>query len=169
MELPPPVINSSKLIAFAENDENVTFTDRISLYVGGSGDDLERLGEMPYIAVCQPYNEHDELLIFFCDNQWEPKGTIPCTSLDEAIRQIERGYKGISENIKKSPYTQDQIDNFLRNEYEVDPHSRWWEMVCSFCNNHEQKEGVSIIIGNRASICRNCIMDFYKIVTEENA
>ena len=169
MELPPPVIHSSKLVAYAKNDENVTFTDKISLYVGGSGDDLERLGEVPGIAICHPYNEHDELLIFFCDSSWEPKGTIPCTSIDEAKKRIERGYRGICGNLVMSPYSQNDIDDFLRYEYEVDPYTNWWELVCSFCNNHEHEEGVSIIPSNRASICKKCIVELYNMVGNQNA
>ena len=169
MDLPPPVIHSSKLIAFARNDENLVFTDKISLYVGGSGDELERLGEMQGVAICQPYNEHDQLLVFFCNDSWEPKGTIPCTSFDEAKKRIERGYIGICEKLEMSPYSQDEVDEFLRNEYEVDPNSNWWEMVCSFCNKHDHEEGISIISSNRASICKQCIIDLYHIVTEEDA
>ena len=71
----PPVIVSSLLLEFAFNDESVRFTDRIALYVGNNGD-LQRLGEVPNLAICRSFANADEYLLFFCNSNWESAGVI---------------------------------------------------------------------------------------------
>jgi hypothetical protein len=90
-EIPPPIIDSARLLAFAINDEDVKYTNRINFV--GSKEKLERLGEVPCLAICSDYANADEILLFFCNSEWEPQGVIPFTSTEEAKLRAERGYR----------------------------------------------------------------------------
>jgi hypothetical protein len=157
MQFPPPVLDSSRLLAFAINDSEVEFTDRINLFVGSP---LERLGEMQGLAICVNYANPDEIFLFFCNSQWEPSGVIALGSVEEAKIKAERGYKGITEKWQESPYTEAETNEYLRNEYQVDPGTKWWETACSFCGKNFFEEGQGIS-GEKASICRECVEQFY--------
>lgn len=159
MQIPPPVIDSSRLLAFAINDEEVEFTDRINLFVGGA-DSIARLGEMPGLAICSDYANPEEVLLLFCNDEWEVRGVIPFASVEEAKTKAERGYSGITRKWQDSPYSEEETNRYLREEYEVDPNSRWWEMICSFCGKDFFEEGQGLA-GPKAAICRQCVEKFY--------
>ena len=164
MQEPPPIIHSARLVAYADNDTEVRFTDRINLLVGSEGS-MERIGEVPHLAICTPYPNHEEFLLMFCDTEWEPKGVIAFSSIEEAKNKAERGYVGISRKWRASSYSDDEIMDFLRNEYEVDPSARWWEARCSFCGRTDHETG-GMFASERASICNECIEDFYAHIHE---
>ena len=157
---PPPIIDSAKLIIFASNDEDVEYTDRIDLHVGTSDNEFEKIGEMPNLAISKTYYDGSYLLML-CDKEWNAKGVIQFSSIEEAKIKAERGYRGINEKWQDSPYVQQEIDDFLRDEYEVDPKSEWWTMICSFCGK-KGSELEQILQGKSASICRNCVKQFYE-------
>ena len=169
MQLPPPVIHTAKLIAYAVNDQDVEFTNKIHLYVGDpDSEEMVRLGEMPNIAICHPYYDRSEYLIFLCDEQWEPKGTLVGASVEDAKNEVERGYKGISKKWVDEPYSENEIDEYLREDYGVNPNINWWESVCSFCGK-KNVEVEQIISSDKACICNHCIAKFHEIITEQNA
>jgi hypothetical protein len=157
---PPPVIDSAKLIAFASNDNDVEFTNKINLFVGKK-DNLKPVGEVDKLAICANYADTNEVFLFFCDTQWEPKGVSVLTSVEEAKIKAERGYKGISGKWKSSPYSEKEVNNYLRNEYQVDPDSKWWIIICSFCGKNES-EVDEMISSGKASICKACVEGFYE-------
>ena len=165
--LPPPVINSCKLLCFAENDNDVIFTDKLSIYVSGESGELVRLAEMPHLAICQPYNETNQIFLLFCDEYWEPKGMAPYSSVEEAKIHAERGYTGLNSKWVNSAYSLVEVEEYLRSEYEVDPTSHWWELVCSFCNKTDIEDLV-IFQSPRASICIECVTRFYSSAKEQN-
>jgi hypothetical protein len=121
---------------------------------------LERLGEVPYLAICSNYANPDEILLFFCNSEWESQGVITFTSTEEAKLRAERGYQGISDKWQESPYNDEEINNYLREEYEVDPNSEWWKMRCSFCGK-DDSEVEGIVQSARATICKECVQSFY--------
>ncbi len=161
---PPPIIDSAKLILFAINDKNVEYTDRINLHVGTSENGFERIGEIPNLAITKTYYDNSSLLML-CDEKWNVKGVIQSTNIEEAKIQAERGYKGITEKWQESPYSQQEIDDFLREEYEVDPNSEWWTTYCSFCGR-KSREINQMIKGLKAQICDVCVSDFHKELKE---
>ncbi len=161
MESPPPIIDSCKLLFYARNEDDVTFTDRISLFIGGSGDELEPIGEVQNLAISKTYYEPHEFLLMFCEDDWSVKGVIPFTTIEETKTKAERGYNGISSKWKKNPYSEDEIDDYLRDEYEVDPKSEWWTMICSFCGRKDT-EYSRLLEGKYAVICEDCVNKFYK-------
>ncbi len=163
--VPPPIIDSAKLICFAHNDAEVTFTDRISLYVGGSGEELEPIGVVPNLAITQPYYEPKNFLLMLCNSDWTVKGVIEFTSAENAKIKAERGYTGITSKWNDAPYSDEDIRNFLTNEYEVDPDSEWWSEYCSFCGK-ESSEVNQMIKSQKAQICNFCINAFYEELRE---
>src|SRR5690606_28239714 len=107
-----------------------------------------------------------DIFLFFCDEGWEPKGTARFSSIEEAKIHAERGYNGLDKKWRNSSDTLAEVEEFLRVEYEVDPGSRWWEMICSFCNKTDS-EDLTIFQTPRASICSECVTRFYLSVTEQ--
>jgi hypothetical protein len=153
--LPPAVIDQARLLAYACNDDDVVFTDRIELYVGDGTSAMKRLGEVPNLAICSNYCIADDILLFLCDERWEPQGVIACSTVDEAKFKAERGYRGLASKWIDSPYGDEDVDHFLRDVYAVDPRTQWWKSICSYCGR-DDSETDEIIVGPRASICRAC-------------
>jgi hypothetical protein len=65
-EIPPPIIDCTKVVLFAKNDDVVEYTDRIDLHVGGENG-FERIGELPNLVISEPYREPNTYLLMFCD------------------------------------------------------------------------------------------------------
>ena len=163
--LPPPVIDSARLTAYAYADGDVEFTDRITLLVG-EGERLERLGRVPCLAISVNYYVPGDVLLMFCDAQWNSKGVIAFTTVDEAKIKAERGYRGITSRWVASPYSDEQVADFLRDVYEVDPNAEWWKAMCSFCGNEAEGQCVSAA---RATICAACVDKFHAILHDRGA
>ncbi len=167
MELnPPPIIDSCRVIEFSINDESVTFTDRINLFI--STDEKgkwNRLGEMPYLAICKPYNAVCEYFLFLCNENWEPQGTIGRSSIEDAKTSAENGYSGISVKWKNAPYSEHEVEQYIREVYGVDPTTNWWETRCSFCDKLDH-EVTNIFRAEKACICFECIENFYALTKE---
>ncbi len=159
---PPPIIASARLLAYAYVDSEVRFTDRITLYVDGT-----RLGPVTRLAITRNYCEPCDILLEFCDDTWASKGVIAFKSVEEAKRRAERGYEGIASKWLASTYTNDDIDDFLRNEYEVDPNSEWWKTICSFCRR--ERELGMIGVSATATICADCVQRFYETMQGSDA
>ncbi len=124
-KMPPPVIDSAKLLVHAYNDEDVVFTDHIDLFVG-EDESLKRLCEVPCLAICSDFSDQQEILLFFCDIEWKPKGVIAFSSTEKAKNKAERGYNGINEKWKNSPYSKNEVDEYLIKVYKVNPKDKWW-------------------------------------------
>jgi hypothetical protein len=154
---PPPVLHSARTIWYAVKDEDIVFTDRIDLYVDG-----ERLGEVPCLAICENYSKRNEIILEFCDLEWNSKGVIAFQTVEEAKAKAERGYQGISAKWINAEASKEEVDRYLREVYEVDPDTEWWQTSCSFCG----KEDVAVA-GKDARICEDCIKECYRIITEE--
>ena len=166
IKIPPPVIHSARTLFYAVNDESVEFTDRINLFVGQNGG-MEKLGEMPCLAICENYSKApNDILLFFCNKDWEPQGTIGFDSIEAAKEKAEKGYKGISEKWSSYEITKAELDRFLRDEYGVDPDTEWWRYECAFCGKDSSE--VEGLLGNdKVNICTECIREFYEIITEK--
>ena len=164
--IPPPIIDCAKVLLYAVNDDAVEYTDNLELHVGGEAG-FKRIGELPYLAISETYNEPQTYLLMFCNEEWDVQGVIRYTTIDEAKIKAERGYRGIAEKWCKSPYDEENINDFLRDEYEVDPKSEWWKFYCSFCGKEDSKCG-SVVRGKYASICKSCVLSFYEAFTENS-
>ena len=118
----PPIIDSARTLYYAVTDGDVLFTNRIHLIVGG-----ERLGEVPCLAICQNYRKPADILLFFCDSNWESQGVIALGSVEAAKAKAETGYPGISRKWVHAEAPKKELDRFLREEYQVDPETEWWK------------------------------------------
>jgi len=163
---PPPVIHSARTLFYAVNDDSVEFTGRINLFVG---DNLEKLGEMPLLAICENYCVPGDILLFFCNKDWEPQGTIGLDSVAAAKEKAEVGYKGINKKWVNAESSKEELYKYLRDVYEVDPDTEWWKVECAFCGKDDSE--VDRMLGStneKTYICNNCIRALYEIINEEN-
>ena len=154
LPLPPPIIDSTRVLLYATVSADMEYTERIHLIVGG-----ERLGRVPNLAICQNYYVPGDVLLLFCDSEWNSLGCIAFTTVEEAKLKAERGYPAIAGQWVSTPHDQCAIDNFLRDVYEVDPKSEWWRHICSFCQ--KDVEGTTVSKGS-ATICKACVDSFHE-------
>jgi hypothetical protein len=87
---PPPVIDSARTLLTAVIDADVVYTDRIHLIVAG-----QRLGPVACLAICESYGEPRDILLLFCDADWQSKGVIAFKTVDEARARAEIGYRAL--------------------------------------------------------------------------
>lgn len=153
MRVPPPIIDSARVLFYATVSDDMEYTERIHLYVGG-----ERLGRVPNLAICRNYYIPEDVLLLFCDADWNSQGVIAFTTVEEAKLKAERGYPAIAGRWLPTPHDQSAVDEFLRNEYEVDPKSEWWRHRCSFCREDVTKQMIS---SGSATICSACVDSFH--------
>lgn len=158
-DVPPPVIDAAKLVAFAENDDEITYTGKLSLHVGDPPD-MTTVGELPRLVIINPFNNPQDYLLGFCDESWAIAGIIAFDSASAAKSRAERYYTGISGKWTESPYSEDQVRDFLRTEYEVDPDTQWWVVRCSFCGKLLE-ETTGVLGSDAATICFGCIKRFH--------
>src|SRR5688572_969828 len=85
--VPPPVIDSARVLAFANVPDDVQYTGRTHLNVGG-----EWIGRVANLAICRNYCKPDDILLLFCDEAWASQGCIPFASIEEARLKAEAGY-----------------------------------------------------------------------------
>jgi hypothetical protein len=156
---PPPIIDSAKLLAYAVVDSNVEFTDRISLFVDGA-----KLGKVPKLAITANYVIPGDILLEFCDSEWNTLGVTAHKSIDEAKAQAERGYRGISSKWFPSPYSETQVSEYIRESYGLDPTTEWWKTICSFCG--EDTLEVRAFASQHAVICEKCLVAFHEEIAK---
>ena len=152
--IPPPIIDSARVLLYATVTADMEYTKRIHLIVGG-----ERLGRVPNLAICQNYYVPEDVLLLFCDAEWNSQGCIAFTTVEEAKLKAERDYPAIAGQWHATPHDQSAIDDFLRDVYEVDPKSEWWRHRCSFCQKDVEGMAVS---KNSATICLACVDSFHE-------
>jgi hypothetical protein len=152
--LPPPIIDSARVLEYATVSADMAYTERIHLIVGG-----ERLGRVPNLAICRNYYVPEDVLLLFCDHDWNSQGCIAFTTVEEAKLKAERGYPAVADRWQVTPHDQAAIDHFLRNVYEVDPRSEWWRHICSFCQ--KDVEGMAVSKAS-ATICLACVDSFHE-------
>jgi ClpX C4-type zinc finger len=144
---PPPIIDSMRTLWFAHVDDSVTFTDRICLLVDG-----EKLGRVDRLAICLNDAVPNDYVLCFCDANWQCKGVIAFASADEAKARAEIGYTGIDAKWQADATDEAEVHRFLREEYEVNPHTEWWKTECSFCGK-DLPDVDGILAGKGAHIC----------------
>ena len=146
----PPVclFIPSYVVAYAENDERVCFTDWRNLKVGG-----EWVGEVPALAICRNV-ETQRFHLAHCSEAWE------CLCLEQTAPTIaeakiiaERHYEGIAANWIETGYTEEEALPVIAQGRE--------SMKCSFCGNSHFDEGVTgMVTGANARICNQCVLAF---------
>src|ERR1700679_2337429 len=97
MRPPTQIFEDTELLAYVAVPKSARFTGRLHLYVDG-----ERLGAVPFLAICKPCDE-EGLLLIHCDSAWEPLGiqawngpdVEPIKSVGEMKTQAEMYYEGL--------------------------------------------------------------------------
>lgn len=158
---PPPILDSARVLAYANVPEDMPFTGRIHLHAGG-----DWVGRVPNLAICRNYYKPDDILLLFCDEEWNSRGCIPFGCVEEAKLTAERGYAGISAFWMEDQYDEAATNEFLRDVYEVDPTSEWWRYRCSFCQNDVQGSGIT---DGWATICVACADKFHAAFHADDA
>ena len=118
---PPPIIDSALVLAFAHVSEEIAFSGETHLHAFGKW-----VGRVANLAICRNYGEPNDILLLFCDSDWNSEGCIPFNSIDEAKFEAEKDYSGIETKWVNLPHNDEAIADFLRNDYGVDPKTEWW-------------------------------------------
>jgi hypothetical protein len=140
---PPPVLASSRVLAYAIVDDAVAYTGRKVVFVAG-----RELGPVPRLAIGRDLSKGN-ILLLHCDAAWDVLGVGSHASIDEAKHWAEQAYSGLSGKWRDTSFTDAEVDSFLDQEDRG--------MVCSFCGRHPH-EVDRIVTGHRgAAICEICI------------
>jgi hypothetical protein len=97
MTEPPCVLDSARVLAYAALDQTVSYTGRISVYVGG-----KLLSLVPRLAICENLARDGDFLLCYCTETWEVLGVGGYDSFELAKQRAEVAYAGVSEKWK--PY-----------------------------------------------------------------
>ena len=91
LNCPPFVLNSARVLVYANVDTTVSHTGRIEVYVDG-----ERLPPVPCLAICENLSHEGDFLLCYCTEGWDVLGVGSYDSLDVAKQSAEVAYAGIS-------------------------------------------------------------------------
>ena len=138
MDKPPRIIDGALVQAFAICDATVRYTGKTSTYRDG-----KPIEDVPALAICRDARTGD-LLLFYCDDNWETLGARECESVDAAKQRAELEYDGISSRWHDTNYTRDDLS-----PEELEPR-------CSFCGT-PWFEAEGLIKGDAALICYKCV------------
>jgi ClpX C4-type zinc finger protein len=150
---PPPVLDSARVLEYAELDSSVGFSGRILLYVDG-----KELGPAPCLAICQNLREA-EILLFHCDLDWTVLGTGGYATVADAKSRAERIYPGVSACWVEAHVSEQEATQYLD---ELSHDQR-----CSFCGKRPDQIEKLIEQGD-ARICNFCIEEFHQMLREES-
>jgi len=84
MTEPPYVLDSARVLAYAVLDQTVSYTGRISVYVGG-----KLLSPVPRLAICENLARDGDFLLFYCTETWEVLGVGGYDSFEFAKQRAE--------------------------------------------------------------------------------
>ncbi|MDH5181910.1 MAG: ClpX C4-type zinc finger protein [Gammaproteobacteria bacterium] len=144
-ENPPAIFANARLLVHAIIDDSVTYTGCSTLYVDG-----KLLGAVPRLAICQDlYNEN--ILLFFCNDQWESLGVTNHSSLRDAQERAEREYKGVTGKWIEANISDEEIEKYFAHHT---------AMRCSFCGKRPE-EIEQMFQSYNACICNECVETLY--------
>ena len=147
-EAPPPVLDMTRVIAYAIVDESVEWTGRQTLFVGG-----ELLGPVPRLALGQDVTgDLKDTLVFHCNEKWEVLGVSGGATLEEAKARIERAYRGITAKWIDRGVSIEEARAWI---YENSDH-----IICHFCGRRPG-EFQQIAAGKLSAICNVCVDSLY--------
>lgn len=153
---PPPVLSMARVLAYAIVDESVGFSGNQRLYVDG-----ELLGKVPKLALCQPLSRNltTDVLVFYCDDEWDVLGVTNAESLDAAQSEVEHYYPGISQKWIKKAVTESEAEEWVKTHHK--------DAICSFCGRLPF-EVETCVSHASAVICNVCIDEFYEAIHHES-
>jgi hypothetical protein len=148
IEPPPPVLNCARVLEYAEVYASVKYTGRITVYV-----DRKELGPVPRLAICENLNETSEVMLFYCDNDWNVLGAggAATHSLAAVRENAEKAYAGISAKWIKSNVSRSEAEEYLSES--------WGDMRCGFCGRTPNQVQRLVEGKSGARICDVCISE----------
>jgi hypothetical protein len=154
--IPPPLIESARVLQYAIVDAGVRYTACSVLYVGGV-----ELGPVPRLAVCRNLAD-DSVVLLHCDDEWSSLGCSGSGSVDEVLAHANRLYDGIALKWQVSPHSEVEVVKALVDE--------WGDFRCSFCGRYPFELGeASWISGEKACICSRCVERLHTDLLEHSA
>jgi hypothetical protein len=91
---PPFILDSARVVVYAETGGTSTYTGRVTISTGYGGD-LRDIGPVPHIAICEDLGT-GRMLVMHCDRGWHVLGVCRAATVEAAKELCERGYAGIS-------------------------------------------------------------------------
>jgi len=87
---PPFLLDSARVLMYADTGGSKAYTGRITVHVGGKS-----LGPVPRLAICEELVE-GRILLMHCDASWNVLAAGFAASTEAARDTAEGGYAGIS-------------------------------------------------------------------------
>lgn len=141
---PPPVLDGARVLSYAIVDNSVTYTSHSTLYVDG-----KLLGIVPRLAICQNLHNED-ILLFFCDEQWEVLGVTNHPSIRNAQERAESEYRGVSAKWVNVNVSKEEAAQYMTQD-----------QLCSFCGK-QPNQIEQMFQSPTACICNECVEVLHK-------
>ena len=87
---PPFLLDSARVIMYAETGGSASYTGRITVHAGGRW-----LEPVPRLAICEDLVDGN-IFIFHCDDSWNVLAAAGAKSVEDAQRTSESAYSGIT-------------------------------------------------------------------------
>lgn len=94
---PPEELDSADVLEFAHTDASVPL-DPDGPYMVADG---KRLGHVPCLVIARNQYEAHDILLFFCDAEWQVLAAAGFTTVADAKRQAQKHYPGISQRWRR--------------------------------------------------------------------
>lgn len=143
--LPPPVIDTAKVIVFAIVGPEHVFNTEKALWVGDV-----RVGRVPKLAIAEGLNDTG-FLILFCDEQWQSIAIVDAKSLDDAKLRLSAFYPDIEGAWQTAPYGPADVERFIEATY--------GDLRCSFCDRWPFQVA-ALFEARSARICDACVKEY---------
>jgi hypothetical protein len=134
--IPPPAINSSRVLFYSLMPRNVGYSGKISIHIGG-----QEVGKVPRLVIAEPLREKG-FRVLHCKRNWE------LISMDRLSKSIN-----------------DAKANFSKREAKAFEKEVWSDYECSFCGRIPLDFQMSVR-GKQATICNICLNENYHIFLE---
>ena len=90
---PPPVLSSSRVMAYVIVPDDIPFTGRTSIFIDGV-----LLGRVPRLAICISLRDDSDALLLYCDVDWNELGVTGQGSVENLKSYAEKNYPGHSDH-----------------------------------------------------------------------
>ncbi len=145
---PPPVLDMCWVIAYAHIDDSVVWTGKQLMFVGS-----EQLGSVPCLAIGRDTTgELKDVLILYCNEDWEDLGVAGSESIEAAKSRAERHYRGVGAKWVDTGVSLAEAQEWIRENRE--------HIFCLFCGRPSEDMN-HLFTSKLGAICDHCIDDYY--------
>jgi hypothetical protein len=141
VKAPPPLLGCARVMSYAIVPDDIPFTGRDSLFVGGI---LQ--GRFPCLAICEQLSD-GAVLLLHCDEEWDAIGVAGGDQSANLKDLAEKNYPGISKSwVDVNTSVMDALTYYDEN---------WPQGRCSVCGKRSF-EVKTMHEGKSDSICGKC-------------